>query len=159
RTADPQGGDGQGDVGEAGNGGNANQGQASEVPRRALGKTGVDVTMLTLGTWLSPGGERLLRFAWANGIRYVDTADNYGSEPMIARWMQAAAVPRNELFLVTKTSPQAPQQLLGMLDQRLQALQTDYVHAILIHALGDANFDAQVNWPRSPEFKYVPEAI
>src|SRR5262249_48610103 len=52
-----------------------------------------------------------------------------------------------------------PQQLLGMLDQRLEALRTDYVDAILIHALGDANFDVQVNWPRSPEFKQVAEAI
>jgi aryl-alcohol dehydrogenase-like predicted oxidoreductase len=155
----PGGADGQGDAGQDGNGAGANQGQAAEVPRRKLGKTGVDVTMLTLGTWLSPGGERLLRFAWANGIRYVDTADNYGSEPMIARWMQAAAVPRGQLFLVTKTSPQAPQQLLGMLDHRLEALQTDYVDAILIHAMGDANFDAQVDWPRSPEFKQVAEAI
>ena len=59
--------------------------QADELPRRALGRTGVEVSMLNLGTWLSPGGERLLRFAWANGIRYVDTAKSYGSEPMIAR--------------------------------------------------------------------------
>jgi aryl-alcohol dehydrogenase-like predicted oxidoreductase len=155
----PGGAAGPGEGGQDGNGAGANQGQAAELPRRKLGKTGVDVTMLTLGTWLSPGGERLLRFAWANGVRYVDTADNYGSEPMIARWMQAAGVPRKELFLVTKTSPQAPQQLLGMLDDRLEALQTDYVDAILIHAMGDASFDAQVNWPRSPEFKATAEAI
>ena len=41
------------------------------------------VSILNLGTWMSPGGERLLRFAWANGIRYFDTAKSYGSEPMI----------------------------------------------------------------------------
>ncbi len=156
---DPGGGDGQGDGGPGGNGANPDQGEASALPRRRLGKTGVDVTMLNLGTWLSPGGERLLRFAWANGVRYVDTADDYGSEPMIARWMQAANVPRNELFLVTKTSPQTPRQLLGMLDDRLEALQTDYVDAILVHALGDGNFDSDLTWPRSPEFKQVAEAI
>ncbi len=143
----------------AANGANPNAGPEVELPSRKLGRTGVDVTMLTLGTWMSPGGERLLRFAWANGIRYVNTADDYGSEPMIARWMQAAAVPRNKLFLVTKTRPQTPQQLLGMLDDRLQALQTDYVNAILIHALGDMNFNAELAWPQSQEFKQTADAI
>ena len=61
--------------------------QTTELPKRPLGRTGVKVSMLSLGTWLSPGGERLLRYAWANGIRYVDTAKSYGSEPMIARWL------------------------------------------------------------------------
>src|SRR4051794_25645637 len=63
--------------------------QAAELPKRTLGRTGVEVTILNLGTWLSPGGERLLRFAWANGIRYFDTAKSYGSEPMIGRWLKA----------------------------------------------------------------------
>src|SRR3954471_11800764 len=59
------------------------------IPRRPLGKTGVDVTILNLGTWQSPGTDRLLRFAYANGVRYFDTADCYGSELAIARWLQA----------------------------------------------------------------------
>ena len=59
------------------------------LPRRPLGKTGVDVTILNLGTWKSPGLDRLLRFAYANGVRYYDAAKSYGSEPAIARWFQA----------------------------------------------------------------------
>ena len=145
------------DAAQGGNG--ADQEQPPPLPTRRLGRTGVDVTMLTLGTWMSPGGERLLRFAWANGVRYVDTAESYGSEPMIARWMQAAAVPRKELFLVTKTVVRSPQQLIGLLDERLEQLQTDYVDMILVHALGDQNFDVEANWPRSPEFKAVADAI
>src|SRR5436309_2925186 len=38
--------------------------QPAVLPKRPLGRTGVQVTILNLGTWLSPGGERLLRFAW-----------------------------------------------------------------------------------------------
>ena len=68
--------------------------KAVEMPRRSLGRTGVDVTILSLGTWMSPGGERLLRTAWANGIRYVDTAKSYGSEPMIAPLAPECTVPR-----------------------------------------------------------------
>ncbi len=33
--------------------------------------------MLNLGTWQSVGLDRILRFAWANGIRYIDTAKSY----------------------------------------------------------------------------------
>jgi uncharacterized protein len=145
---------------EAGQAGHqANPDQAVTLPTRKLGRTGVKVTMLSLGTWMSPGGERLLRFAWANGIRYVDTAKSYGSEPMIARWMQAAGVPRKELFLVTKDRPNTPQQLLQQLDERLEALETDYVDLFFLHALGDEDIDVEVTWPRSQEFKETAEAI
>jgi len=133
--------------------------QAAELPKRKLGSTGVDVTILNLGTWQSPGGDRLLRFAWANGVRTFDTAKTYGSEPMIGRWLKAMPAARKDLFLVTKDQPDTPQQLIRQLDQRLQALQTDYVDLIFLHALGDRNFDLEIQWPKSQEFKQVAEAI
>jgi aryl-alcohol dehydrogenase-like predicted oxidoreductase len=130
-----------------------------DLPRRKLGRTGVDVTILNLGTWLSPGGDRLLRFAWANGVRTFDTAKSYGSEPMIGRWLKSMPGARKDLFLVTKDQPDTPRQLIRQLDERLQALQTDYVDLIFIHAVGDRDVDYQVQWPRSPEFKQVADAI
>jgi aryl-alcohol dehydrogenase-like predicted oxidoreductase len=130
-----------------------------ELPRRTLGKSGVDVPILNLGTWLSPGGERLLRFAWANGIRYFDTAKTYGTEPMIGRWLQANPGARKDLFLVTKDAPRAPREFLAQLDQRLAALQTDYVDLFFVHALGDGDFNDEAQWPRSDEFRQVAEAI
>ena len=133
--------------------------RATELPKRPLGRTGVQVSMLSLGTWLSPGGERLLRYAWANGIRYVDTAKSYGSEPMIARWLNGMPGPRGDLFLVTKDQPNTPQQLIAQLDQRLEALRTDYVDLIFLHALGDRNFDVEIQWVMSPEFKQVADVI
>jgi aryl-alcohol dehydrogenase-like predicted oxidoreductase len=129
------------------------------LPKRTLGRTGAQVTMLSLGTWMSPGGQRLLRYAWANGVRYFDTAKTYGSEPMIGGWLQAMPNARKELFLVTKDLPATPQQLFWQLDERLAALQTDHVDLIFVHALGDSNFDLAVEWPRSQEFKQVAEAI
>src|SRR3954449_9802867 len=83
--------------------------------RRPLGKTGVDVTILTQGTWRAPGLDRLLRFSYANGVRYYDTAKSYGSEPDIAKWMQAVPEVRKNIFLVTKDSPRDPSQMMGML--------------------------------------------
>jgi uncharacterized protein len=133
--------------------------QPAELAKRPLGRTGVQVSMLSLGTWLSPGGERLLRSAWANGIRYIDTAKSYGSEPMIARWLNGAPAARKDLFLVTKDQPNTPRQLIAQLDQRLEALQTDYVDLIFMHALGDRNFDVEMQWIMSPEFKQVADVI
>jgi uncharacterized protein len=129
------------------------------LPKRKLGRTGVEVSILNLGTWRSVGLDRLLRFAWANGIRYVDTAKSYGSEPAIGRWMQAIPEVRKELFLVTKDHPGTPREMIDRLDERLQALQTDYVDLIFIHAVGDHDIATEIKWPESQEFKETADAI
>jgi predicted aldo/keto reductase-like oxidoreductase len=63
------------------------------------------------------------------------------------------------LFLVTKDHPRSPSQLVDQLEERLAVLQTDYVDLIFIHAVGDHDFETEVEWPRSQEFKEAAEAI
>ena len=133
--------------------------QSAVLPKRKLGRTGVEVSMLNLGTWRSVGLDRILRFAWANGVRYIDTAKSYGSEPAIGRWLQAMPEVRKQIFLVTKDHPQSPRGLIKQLDQRLDALKTDYVDLIFIHAVGDHDFATEWEWPKSKEFKETAEAI
>ena len=133
--------------------------QVTGGTQATLGRTGVEVSMLNLGTWRSVGLDRVLRFAWANGIRYVDTAKSYGSEPAIGRWLQAMPEVRKQLFLVTKDHPRSPRGLIGQLDERLAALKTDYVDLIFIHAVGDHDFATECEWPKSQEFKETAEAI
>src|SRR5215211_6051932 len=130
------------------------------LSRRPLGRTGVDVTILNLGTWRSPGTDRLLRFAYASGVRTFDTADCYGSEPAIARWLRAMPEVRKEIFLVTKDHPRAPKELIPMLDERLAALKTDYVDLFFIHGIGPQEYGAEsLEWPKSREMKQVIETI
>ena len=74
--------------------------------------------MLNLGTWRSVGLDRILRFAWANGIRYLDTAASYGSEPAIARWLKASPEVRKQIFLVTKEHPTTQSKLIAGLDYK-----------------------------------------
>ncbi len=133
--------------------------QSALLTKRKLGKSGIEVSMLNIGTWRSSGVERLLRFAWANGVRYIDTAKSYGTEPAVGRWFQQTPEARKEVFLVTKDHPRTPRQLIDQLDQRLEALKTDYVDLIFIHALGDHDFATEVKWPTSPEFKETADAI
>ena len=133
--------------------------QSTPLPKRKLGKTGVEVSILNFGTFQPESLNRLLPLAWSLGVRYVDTAHSYRSEPAIARWLKTAPETRKELFLVTKDTPNTPQGLIAKLDERLEELQTDYVDLIFIHAVGDRNTDVQVKWPASREFKETAEAI
>jgi uncharacterized protein len=132
------------------------------LPRRKLGKTGVEVTILNQGTWKAPDSlDRLLRFGYSNGIRYFDTAKSYGSEPGIAKWLASDSSIRKSIFLVTKDSPRTPSQLKGMLDQRLKALKVDYVDLIFFHALGDhqQSVDEAIEFAGGKEFKETADAI
>ena len=65
--------------------------QSTPLPKRKLGRTGVEVSILNFGTCQPDSLNRLLPFAWSLGVRYVDTAHSYGSEPAIARWMKTVA--------------------------------------------------------------------
>jgi predicted aldo/keto reductase-like oxidoreductase len=129
------------------------------MPRRPLGKTGVDVTILNLGTWQNPGLNRLIRFAYASGVRYFDTADCYGSEDAIGRWLQEMPEVRKEIFLVTKDHPNTPRELIKQLDKRLEALRVDHVDLFLIHGIGRDYGYESLAWPKSRELKDTIEAI
>ena len=131
------------------------------LPRRALGKTGVDVTILNQGTWRSPDSlDRLLRLGYASGIRYVDTAKSYGSEPGVAKWLQGMpAGTRKEVFLVTKDSPKTPQELIAQLDKRCEALNVDYIDLLFIHGIGTGYPVDSIDWPKSKELKQTIAAI
>jgi predicted aldo/keto reductase-like oxidoreductase len=132
--------------------------RASALPRRKLGKTGVEVTMLEQGAVRSP--DRVLRLAYASGIRLFDTAKVYGTEPNFKKWFDQSPGLRKEIFLVTKDMPRTPSQMLKMVDQRLAALGTDYIDLFFIHGLGDMHkLDAAINLVKSQEFKETADAI
>jgi uncharacterized protein len=131
------------------------------LPTRKLGKTGVDVTILNHGTWQAPGAlDRMLRTSYASGVRYFDTAKVYGTEPAVAKWIQAMPEVRKEIFLATKDWPKTASQMMGMLDQRLATLKVDYVDLFFVHALGDTDSaENPVEFARSREFAKAIEAI
>ena len=107
------------------------------LPKRPLGKTGIDVTLLNIGTGRGQGIDRLLRTAFARGIRAFDTSETYGSEADFKRWFAASPEVRKHCFVVSKDAPRVPEELPAMLDKRLEALGTDYVDLIFIHSFGD----------------------
>jgi aryl-alcohol dehydrogenase-like predicted oxidoreductase len=133
------------------------QTKTAVLPTRKLGNTGVDVTLLNHGTVGEPAGlNRLLRAAYAEGVRYFDTAEGYrGSERVIGDWLTALPEVRKTIFLATKSHVGTPMAMLKKLDERLATLKTDYIDLLFFHGLSTA----QTDWPKSEELKEAAEAL
>jgi aryl-alcohol dehydrogenase-like predicted oxidoreductase len=133
--------------------------KSSELPRRPLGKTGIEITILDQGTGKGPDVDRLLRFGFARGVRAFDTSETYHSEAAFKRWFQQDPGVRTQIFLVSKDAPKAPSQLMGMLDRRCAALGTDYVDLLFIHSFGDYHkLDDAITMVKSRELKEAADA-
>ena len=108
------------------------------LPTRVLGRTGVGVSILNMGTAQKGVTPRLLNAAYDEGIRYIDTADCYAggaSEKAVGEWM-AKTGRRKEFFIVTKDHPKTPEEWVTMVDTRLEVLKTDYIDLFFLHMLG-----------------------
>jgi uncharacterized protein len=133
--------------------------KALELPKRPLGKTGVDITILDQGTGKGPDVDRLLRYGFARGVRAYDTSETYHSEGAFKKWFAQDSSVRKQIFLVTKDAPKTPAQIAGMLDKRCAALGTDYVDLFFIHSFGDNHsLDQAIAMVKSKELKEASDA-
>ena len=128
-----------------------------DLPRRVLGKTGVEVTILNQGTVGEPASlNRLLRYAYKEGVRYFDTAEGYkNAEGVFKQWFEAEPEVRKNIFLATKSHVETPSDMLKKLDLRLERLGTDYLDLLFFHGLSTK----QTDWPKSQEMKEAAEAL
>ncbi|THB79649.1 MAG: aldo/keto reductase [Desulfobacteraceae bacterium] len=106
------------------------------VPTRPFGKTGVDVSILSLGGVLKSTDLLIFRQAFKRGVTYWDTADSYGrgkNEKAIGKYFAKFQDDRKKVFLVTKASTSDPKKLTEKLNQSLQRMNTSYVDLFFIH--------------------------
>ena len=108
------------------------------MPKRKLGKTGVEVSILNLGGMFDTiNNQLLLKQALKWGVTYWDTAEHYGNglseegyRPLLRPQPRG---PQGDL-----PGHQAPQAKGGnfteRLDKCLKRLQTDHVDLFFIHA-------------------------
>jgi predicted aldo/keto reductase-like oxidoreductase len=112
--------------------------RADTVPRRQLGKTGVEVPILSLGCMFDTiNNQLLLRQAVKWGVTYWDTAEHYGntlSEEGIGRFFSRNPEARQKIFLVTKLETKGG-DLTKRLDQCLQRMQTSHLDLFLVPAV------------------------
>ena len=115
------------------------------VPKRPFGKTGVDVSILSLGGVLKISDQLIFRQAVKLGVTYWDTDNWYGwgkNEKAIGRYLSKFPEDRKKLFIVTKAQSSDPDDLTETLHGSLERLQTDYVDMYFISSV--SNVDSEL---------------
>jgi predicted aldo/keto reductase-like oxidoreductase len=111
---------------------------ANSTPKRKLGKTGVEVSILNLGGMFDTiNNQLLLRQALKWGVTFWDTAESYGnglSEEGFGRFFARNPEARKEIFLTTKLVPKGG-NFTDRLNQGLKRLQTDHVDLFYVHGI------------------------
>jgi aryl-alcohol dehydrogenase-like predicted oxidoreductase len=111
------------------------------LPTRVLGRSQLTLPVLGLGGSASPlsrpGAEAeaiaIIERAYEGGIRYFDTAANYG--PSEERLGQVLPAVRSEVMIATKTSRREYDAAWQQLESSLQKLKTDYIDLWQFHAI------------------------
>jgi aryl-alcohol dehydrogenase-like predicted oxidoreductase len=134
---------------------------------RQLGKTGLKVSVVGIGTW-QLGGEwgrayspaaaaEILNAARDCGINLIDTAECYGdhlSESLIGRdirgdretWIVATKFGHHFRGHLERDPQFAPDEVRLQLEASLRALRTDYIDLYQIHSPGDDEFRSAGLW-------------
>jgi uncharacterized protein len=127
-----------------------------EIPKRPLGKTGVEVSMLCLGGYhigVPPEDEaiRIVHTAIDHGITFMDNAWEYNGGESERRMGVALAQDgyRDKAFLMSKNCAhdRTYDNSMVKLEESLRRLQTDYLDLWQIH---------EVVWPNDPDRIFAP---
>ena len=113
--------------------------QEDEIPVRTLGRTGLQVPVLSMGV-MKADNPSVLRAAYNSGIRHFDTANGYQNgrnEEMIGTFF--ADKPRDSFTVATKVRLDYPMKddseknFMDQIDVSLKRLKMDYVDIFYIH--------------------------
>lgn len=115
------------------------------LPKRILGKTGVEVSVLALGgvsgMGMKPSAEfnpaDLANAAIDAGITYLDTAPGYSNGQSELNYGSVLAKRRNEVFLASKTLSRTYDGTMREVEESLKRLQTDHYDLFQVHSVLD----------------------
>jgi aryl-alcohol dehydrogenase-like predicted oxidoreductase len=115
------------------------------IPRRPLGKTGVEVGALALGGVIGmqrPPSEghdpaAIAERALDLGVTYFDTAPSYNDGQSESNYGRVLERRRAEVFLATKTGDRSRDGTLRSVERSLKRLRTDRVDLLQIHGVSD----------------------
>lgn len=110
----------------------------AKVPTRPFGKSGIDVSILSLGGMFDISANQImLKQALRWGVTYWDTADCYnrGSEAGIGKYFARYPQERQKVFLVSKSDARDPDGISRLLDRSLERMHTTYIDLYFIHGV------------------------
>lgn len=115
-------------------------------PKRILGKTGEQVSMIALGGMVVKDAEpahaaQVVREAFAKGINYFDVAPTYGDAEL--KLGPALKPYRDKVFLACKTQKRDKAGAEKELLESLKRLQTDRFDLYQLHAIEDVEKDVE----------------
>ena len=127
----------------------------TKMPQRALGRTGVRVSILAMGCgsrylmYPEDQASAVLEKAIASGINYLDTAVSYGDGESETRVGRVMATRRRDVFLATKIPGRSRTRdaALKEVEASLKRLQTDHLDLLHLHSLGDEADLAKIEAP------------
>jgi aryl-alcohol dehydrogenase-like predicted oxidoreductase len=130
------------------------------LPRRPLGRTGVEITMLDQGIVMNVSFDRIIRFAFASGVRVFDSARAYGFDDCFKKWFEQDGSIRKQIFLVSKDGPKTASEVAPLVDDRLATLGTDWIDLFFIHSFGDHHsLDEAMDLVKSRELRQTVAAL
>lgn len=130
------------------------------MERVMLGQTGIEVTRLCFGTLtMSPlqagipveEGVPVIREALERGVRFIDTAQAYGSYPYIAPALKGYG---DEVVIASKSGKATYEEMRDAVEECRQALDRDVIPVFLLHNVNSVE-DLQ---HRQPALDYLIEA-
>lgn len=108
--------------------------------RRALGRTGLEIPDISMGTFSLDEGEALVHHALDRGITHFDTAESYSggrAEEVLGRALRGR---RQQVTITSKFSASPAHtsaQQMAILERSLRKLGTDTIDVYLNHAVND----------------------
>jgi predicted aldo/keto reductase-like oxidoreductase len=117
--------------------------ESNDMPTRALGRTGVQVSLIGLGGWHlgfkyidDQLATRIIRSAIDNGINFMDNCWDYNEGTSERRMGNALRDGyRERAFLMTKIDGRTKKEASKQLDESLQRLQTDCIDLVQHHEI------------------------
>ena len=113
------------------------------LPKRKLGMTGAEVTMLGVGGyhigWTSEkDAQAVIETALEGGVRFFDSAESYGPHTSEIRYGKYLTPKYRDLvFLMTKTTAKDGKTAREHLEASLKRLNTDYLDLWQVHSVSD----------------------
>lgn len=103
-----------------------------KVPELVFGS----LTMAPLQRNMSPTeGGKVIAFAIKKGLRWIDTAQMYGSYPHLKRGISDSKIARDQLVISTKSVKKSYPEMQHAIGEAMEALGTRYIDLFLLHAV------------------------